>query len=289
MLRLWRIAPDWQDRAALGTWLYRVASNLCIDRLRRRRPLTGEALPELADEAPGALGRLEARDRAAALHAALAALPDRQRLAILLRHFEDRSNPEIAAVLEAQRRGGREPARPRPARAGRPLAAAAPNWGSPMARTDQDPSRCRDDEAELAPSSPPPAARTRRRAPRCSRRSSPTRPRSAPPAPPPPRPHRAAPAPARRPRRLARRDRPRRGRGASASGSASPATSTSTDRAAWTAPVGRRGRRPGRRLLRPRLGGGLSMAEPRPPLAEMGARRLARPEPRRRSAWSPAR
>src|SRR5918997_4063532 len=39
MLRLWRIAPDWQDRAAVGTWLYRVASNLCIDRLRRLTPL----------------------------------------------------------------------------------------------------------------------------------------------------------------------------------------------------------------------------------------------------------
>ena len=45
MLRLWKIAPDWQaDRAALGTWLYRVASNLCIDRLRRR-PRASAATP----------------------------------------------------------------------------------------------------------------------------------------------------------------------------------------------------------------------------------------------------
>jgi RNA polymerase sigma-70 factor, ECF subfamily len=101
MLKLWRIAPDWQaDRGALGTWLYRVASNLCIDRLRRRRELGSGAMPEIADEAPGALGRIEADDRAAALRAALASLPERQRLAILLRHFEDRPNPEIAAILE---------------------------------------------------------------------------------------------------------------------------------------------------------------------------------------------
>ena len=58
-------------------------------------------MPELADDAPAVLARLEARDRAAALKAALAALPDRQRLAILLRHFEDRGNPEIAAILGA--------------------------------------------------------------------------------------------------------------------------------------------------------------------------------------------
>ncbi len=101
MLRLWKIAPDWQaDRAALGTWLYRVASNLCIDRLRRRRELGSDAVPEIADEAPGAVRRLEAGERAAALEAALAALPERQRLAIVLRHLEERSNPEIAAILE---------------------------------------------------------------------------------------------------------------------------------------------------------------------------------------------
>ena len=102
MLRLWKIAPDWEaDRAAVSTWLYRVASNLCIDRLRRRRELGGDAVPDLADETPGPERRLQARDRAAALRQALAALPDRQRLAIVLRHFEDRPNPEIAAILDA--------------------------------------------------------------------------------------------------------------------------------------------------------------------------------------------
>ena len=38
-LRLWKIAPDWkQDQAQVSTWLYRVIDNLCIDRLRARRP-----------------------------------------------------------------------------------------------------------------------------------------------------------------------------------------------------------------------------------------------------------
>lgn len=101
MLRLWRIAPEWQaGEAALGTWLYRVASNLCIDRLRRRREIASDGLPERADEAPGVLAGIEAGDRAAALHAALGALPDRQRLAVVLRHFEERSNPEIAEILD---------------------------------------------------------------------------------------------------------------------------------------------------------------------------------------------
>jgi len=101
MLRLWRLAPDWREgEAQVATWLYRVASNLCIDRLRRRRERTGEILPETADPAPAALDRLAREDRAAALQAAIATLPERQRLALLLRHFEERSNPEIAATLD---------------------------------------------------------------------------------------------------------------------------------------------------------------------------------------------
>lgn len=101
MLRLWRIASDWQPgQAQLGTWLYRVASNLCIDRLRRRREIASDGMPEQADEAPGALAQIEADDRAVALRAALETLPDRQRLAVVLRHFEERSNPEIAEILD---------------------------------------------------------------------------------------------------------------------------------------------------------------------------------------------
>ena len=45
MIRLWKIAPDWQQgQAQVSTWLYRVVANLCTDRLRKRRapfPLTG--------------------------------------------------------------------------------------------------------------------------------------------------------------------------------------------------------------------------------------------------------
>lgn len=100
MLRLWRQAPRWQPGAAqVSTWAYRVAANLCTDRLRRRRPLPLEAAPEPADGAPGAEARLIAADRAGALAAALLALPERQRQAVVLRHLEGLSNPAIAEVM----------------------------------------------------------------------------------------------------------------------------------------------------------------------------------------------
>lgn len=104
MLRLWRAAPGWrQGEAQISTWLYRVAGNLCIDRhrLRRRRPQ--QALADGHDPADPA-GDVEAgmiaAERMAALNAALAELPDRQRQAVVLRHIEGLSNPEIAAVLD---------------------------------------------------------------------------------------------------------------------------------------------------------------------------------------------
>ena len=56
--------------------------------------------PEIADAGLGAEGRLQEANRMAALEAALAQLPDRQRQAVVLRHLEGMANPEIAAILE---------------------------------------------------------------------------------------------------------------------------------------------------------------------------------------------
>ncbi len=103
MLRLWRVAPDWRaGEARVTTWLYRVVTNLCTDRLRagrRRAAPMGDDLPDAADEAPDAAAQMLAAARMAALDRALAALPDRQREAVVLRHIEGLSNPEIAEVL----------------------------------------------------------------------------------------------------------------------------------------------------------------------------------------------
>jgi len=102
MLRLWRVAPDWrQGEAKVSTWLYRVTSNLCTDRLRRRgRSVALDSVAEPEDGRPGAVAGLIEADRAVALEAALAALPDRQRQAVVLRHLEGLTNPEIAEIME---------------------------------------------------------------------------------------------------------------------------------------------------------------------------------------------
>ena len=101
MIRLFRAAPGWQPGAAqVSTWLYRVTANLCTDRLRQRPVLPLVAAGAVADKAATAEDRLMAADRAAALDRALSDLPERQRLAVVLRHIEGLANPEIAAIME---------------------------------------------------------------------------------------------------------------------------------------------------------------------------------------------
>ncbi len=101
MLRLWKIAPDWRaGEAKVSTWLYRVGSNLCTDRLRKKRGVGLDQAPEVVDETPDVEDQMIAADRGRALRQAMDRLPARQKLALTLRHFEEQSNPEIAEVLE---------------------------------------------------------------------------------------------------------------------------------------------------------------------------------------------
>lgn len=101
MLRLWKVAGEWrQGEAKVTTWLYRVVTNLCTDRLRKTRGVAIDTIPEPEDDAPGAEAGLLERSRAQALEAALDGLPERQRQAVVLRHIEGLRNPEIAQVMD---------------------------------------------------------------------------------------------------------------------------------------------------------------------------------------------
>ena len=102
MLRLWRQAAEWRSgEARVSTWLYRVVHNLCIDRIRRRRPSVAvEDAPEPVDPEPSVLTRMARSETGRSVAAAIAELPERQRQAVVLRHFEGWSNPQIGAALD---------------------------------------------------------------------------------------------------------------------------------------------------------------------------------------------
>lgn len=99
-VRAWKQAPLWIPGAArFDTWLHRVALNLCYDRLRRRREVAMAEPPEQVDTGPAADRGLIARDTGARVNAALADLPDRQREAITLCHYQELTNIEAAALM----------------------------------------------------------------------------------------------------------------------------------------------------------------------------------------------
>lgn len=100
MVKLWVNAKGWQPSGGgLGAWLRRIATNACLDRLRKPRLRSGDGLPERADEAPLADSLIDAERRRVAVQAAILALPDRQRAAIVLTYHEGVSNAEAASIL----------------------------------------------------------------------------------------------------------------------------------------------------------------------------------------------
>lgn len=101
LLRLWDQAGRWQvGQAGVSAWLARVATNLCLDKLRRRRFGSDEEVPDRADETPLADAQIEAEQRRSAAAAAVQRLPERQRAAIILTYFEEFSNQMAANTLD---------------------------------------------------------------------------------------------------------------------------------------------------------------------------------------------
>ncbi len=96
-LRIWNQAPRWRDgEARFDTWLHRVVLNLCYDRLRGRREEPVNTLPDVPDTQPEPAAQAELRSRDARVRQALAALPPRQREALVLQYYQDMSNVEAA-------------------------------------------------------------------------------------------------------------------------------------------------------------------------------------------------
>lgn len=102
MIRVWQRAATWRPgEARFDTWLHRVALNLCHDRLRVRRRMESAAeVPERIDPDLLPEQRIAAGERGRRVEQALQALPERQREAIVLQHFQELSNQEAAAAME---------------------------------------------------------------------------------------------------------------------------------------------------------------------------------------------
>jgi len=110
-LRVWQGARDYSPTAKFATWLYRIAANLCLNELkssRRKRWLqffhaytekqtVGEE--DFPNGSPSPEDSLLARERRRQITTALQSLPENQRMALILKRYDDLTYEEIARIL----------------------------------------------------------------------------------------------------------------------------------------------------------------------------------------------
>lgn len=98
---IWRSASTYRpERGAAGGWLYTVARNAIVDRLRRTGPAADAELPELVSVEPGPAERAEESYVSWRVHRALEELQPREREVIELAYWSDMSQTEVATYLD---------------------------------------------------------------------------------------------------------------------------------------------------------------------------------------------
>ncbi len=102
-IRVWKSAPRYKPTAKFTTWLFRITRNLVFNELRRRRHFVAriEDLPEQAERADREPDRVMLEgELQEAVQRAIDQLPETQRLAIVLRRYEEMPYEEIAKVMD---------------------------------------------------------------------------------------------------------------------------------------------------------------------------------------------
>ena len=110
-LRVWRAAGNYEPRAKFTTWIYRITANLCFNELKsshRKKWLQflrpdadheTRAEDDLPDRSPSPEDLLLAKERSRQITDALQSLPENQRMALILRRYDELSYEEIARIL----------------------------------------------------------------------------------------------------------------------------------------------------------------------------------------------
>ncbi len=111
-LRIYRSAKTYRPTAQFSTWMYRIATNLCLDTLakqqrRKETPIAAylesesegvdERLIDPSDAPDTVVVKKETESR---VRSALARLPEDQRIVVIMRHYNGMKFHEIAAIVE---------------------------------------------------------------------------------------------------------------------------------------------------------------------------------------------
>jgi RNA polymerase sigma-70 factor (ECF subfamily) len=109
-IRVWKSAPRYEPTAKFTTWLFKITRNLVFNEIRRRKRHPTFSLDATTEDDrpfqtadPGAKSpdaTLLDAEMQAAIQAAIETLPETQRMAIILRRYEDISYEEIGEILD---------------------------------------------------------------------------------------------------------------------------------------------------------------------------------------------
>ena len=110
-LRVYRSSQNYKPKAKFSTWIYRIAKNLVLNELRRRRTHNVSSLDEMvsfeeeelpkqiSNNKPSALVELEKKDLTVAVRKAIDSLPANQKMAVVLKRYDELPYVEIAKIL----------------------------------------------------------------------------------------------------------------------------------------------------------------------------------------------
>ena len=109
-MKVYKSARRYRPKSKFQTWLYTIAKNCCLNELRRNRgqvvsldePITSDdrvQKKEISDPHANPAGEFFQKEKKALIQAAIDDLPENQRIALILRRYENFSYPEIAATL----------------------------------------------------------------------------------------------------------------------------------------------------------------------------------------------
>ncbi|MEO6848176.1 MAG: sigma-70 family RNA polymerase sigma factor [Chthoniobacterales bacterium] len=107
-LRVWKSASTYKHQAKFNTWLMTITRNLVFNEIRRRKRHPTQSLNEEFDDrpkqyedatSPSPSDQIQEVELQMAIDAAIESLPEQQRMAVVLRRYEDLSYDEIAKIL----------------------------------------------------------------------------------------------------------------------------------------------------------------------------------------------
>jgi RNA polymerase sigma-70 factor, ECF subfamily len=100
-VRAWKALGSFRGQARFSTWIYRIAVNVCLNRVSLKTPKTDvvdfDLVADQREPAPGAA--IDAAERQAMVRAAVKSLPPRQRTALILRTYHELSHQEVADIV----------------------------------------------------------------------------------------------------------------------------------------------------------------------------------------------